>query len=72
MTLTKDDLTGIYTALVTPFDQEGAVDTGAAKRLVEHCVVNGTAGLVPNGGTGEYAAMTASERARRSVNARSG
>ena len=64
MTLTKDDLTGIYTALVTPFDQEGAVDSGAAKRLVEHCVVNGTAGLVPNGGTGEYAAMTASERAR--------
>jgi 4-hydroxy-tetrahydrodipicolinate synthase len=64
MALTKDRLTGIFTALVTPFDREGNVDSGAAKRLVEHCIAKGTAGLVPNGGTGEYAAMTPGERAR--------
>lgn len=64
MALTKDELTGIFTALVTPVDREGSVDAAAANRLVEHCVSNGSSGLVPNGGTGEYAAMTPGERAR--------
>ena len=64
MPLGKDDLTGILTALVTPVDGEGSVDRAATNRLVEHCIANGTTGLVPNGGTGEYAAMTAGERAR--------
>ncbi|GAB5468438.1 MAG: 4-hydroxy-tetrahydrodipicolinate synthase [Rhodospirillales bacterium] len=64
MPLTKDDLDGIFTALVTPVDKAGAVDAAATKRLVDHCVSHGTKGLVPNGGTGEYAALTAGERAR--------
>lgn len=64
MPLTKDGLSGIFTALVTPFDQDGGIDSAAARRLVAHCIANGTSGFVPNGGTGEYAAMSPADRAR--------
>ena len=63
MTLTKNDLSGIFTALVTPVTPEGTVDGEAVNRLVEHCISKGTSGLVPNGGTGEYAALLPAERA---------
>jgi len=44
---------GVYTALVTPFNEKGAVDDGALKRLVEDQIAAGVAGLVPMGTTGE-------------------
>lgn len=55
-------LTGCFTALVTPFDAAGEVDSGAYARLVEWQIAEGIHGLVPVGSTGEAATMTLDER----------
>src|SRR5437773_3038405 len=44
---------GAWTALVTPFGANGAVDFDAFKRLIEFQVAEGVAGIVPAGTTGE-------------------
>ena len=44
---------GAYTALVTPFDRQGAVDYGRLRALVEEQVAAGITGIVPVGTTGE-------------------
>lgn len=44
---------GIYTALVTPFNQDGSIDWGALKNLVDFQVEAGVAGIAPMGTTGE-------------------
>ncbi|WP_138467099.1 4-hydroxy-tetrahydrodipicolinate synthase [Poseidonocella sp. HB161398] len=61
--LTKDDLNGLFTAIVTPFDAGGAVDHGALKALVRLQIEAGASGVVPIGGTGEYPALSRAERA---------
>ncbi len=43
----------VLTAMVTPFDAEGALDLEAAQRLAEHLVAEGHDGLVLSGTTGE-------------------
>ncbi|RID91016.1 4-hydroxy-tetrahydrodipicolinate synthase [Gemmobacter lutimaris] len=63
MTLTKDDLHGLFTAIVTPFTAEGAVDYDAVKALVKRQLAAGATGIVPIGGTGEYPALSRGERA---------
>src|SRR5215510_13364380 len=45
--------TGCYTALVTPFTKNGAVDEVRLKELVETQIRGGVDGLVPCGTTGE-------------------
>lgn len=55
-------LTGAYTAIVTPFTRDGAVDFAAYRRLVEWQVAEGIDGLVPVGSTGEAATLTSDER----------
>ena len=62
MTLTKDQLNGLYTAIVTPLAQDGAVDLKALKTLVRFQIAAGAAGIVPIGGTGEYPAFSRDER----------
>jgi 4-hydroxy-tetrahydrodipicolinate synthase len=57
-------LTGCFTALVTPFDGAGAVDTNAFTRLADWQIAEGIHGLVPVGSTGEAATMTLDERVR--------
>lgn len=52
---------GVLTALVTPFDQRGAVDGDALKRLVEQQIAAGVAGLVPMGTTGESPTLSHEE-----------
>ncbi|MCQ2392361.1 MAG: 4-hydroxy-tetrahydrodipicolinate synthase [Kiritimatiellae bacterium] len=47
------ELKGTITAMVTPFDKDGAVDYGALKAFVEWQVANGVEGLVPVGTSGE-------------------
>ncbi len=47
----------ILTAMVTPFDAQGAVDETAAVRLVHHLLNNGSDGLVVCGTTGEGATL---------------
>ena len=54
---------GVYTATVTPFRADGAVDLD---RYQEHCawqVDAGVRGIVPNGSLGEYEVLTDEERA---------
>lgn len=58
------DLTGVLTALAIPFDQGGALDSAALRRVVDHSVDNGVHGVVAGGSTGEFAAMSADERMR--------
>src|SRR5499426_315867 len=62
MKLTRDQLVGLYPALPTPTDPSGTVDRKATARLVEFLCSAGITGLVPVGGTGEYAALLPEER----------
>ena len=58
------DLTGCFTALVTPFTKDGAVDEKALRAFVAWQLEQGVHGLVPVGSTGEAATMDVEERAR--------
>ncbi|XVS63087.1 4-hydroxy-tetrahydrodipicolinate synthase [Actinosynnema sp. CA-299493] len=53
----------VLTAMVTPFDAEGAVDLAKAQRLAEHLVELGNDGLVVNGTTGESPTTSDAEKA---------
>src|SRR5215203_2120897 len=57
-------LRGAFTALVTPFTADGAVDDAAYRRLVAWQVLAGIGGLVPVGTTGEAPTLSATERDR--------
>ena len=46
-------LGGVLTAIVTPFDESGAVDFDAFGAMCRHLVDNGSDGLVVAGTTGE-------------------
>jgi 4-hydroxy-tetrahydrodipicolinate synthase len=52
---------GSHVALITPFQQNGAVDWYALEKLVAWHIEQGTHGLVPCGTTGESATLTADE-----------
>ena len=52
-------LTGVFTAIVTPFADDYSVDSNALRRLVDRQIEAGVQGLVPCGTTGEAAALTA-------------
>ena len=53
--------TGAYTALVTPFTENGEIDFQKLEELVEFNIAGGVAGLVPVGTTGESPTLTADE-----------
>jgi len=55
---------GLYTALVTPFTQNGSIDEQALKNLVEQQIQAGVHGLVPVGSTGESPTVTHEENLR--------
>ena len=61
---TRPTLRGAFTALVTPFTADGAVDEDALRRLVRWQVLAGIDGLVPVGTTGEAPTLTPVERDR--------
>ena len=60
--MTRPMLRGAFTALVTPFTTDGAVDEAAFRRLVRWQVLAGIDGLVPCGTTGESPTLTPAER----------
>jgi 4-hydroxy-tetrahydrodipicolinate synthase len=62
MILSKDQLHGLYTAIVTPLTNDGAVDVKALQALVRFQFDAGASGIVPIGGTGEYPVFSRSER----------
>lgn len=53
---------GSATALVTPFQEDGAPDFETLGEMIEFQIASGTAALVPCGTTGESACMTRRER----------
>ncbi|MFV2062538.1 MAG: 4-hydroxy-tetrahydrodipicolinate synthase [Chloroflexota bacterium] len=63
MTLTGT-LQGAFTALVTPFTEEGDLDETALGRLLQRQIEAGIDGLVPCGTTGESPTLSAEERDR--------
>lgn len=52
----------LLTAMVTPFDADGALDTAAAARVATHLVDEGCDGLVVSGTTGESPTTTDDEK----------
>lgn len=52
---------GVYTAIVTPFTENGSVDTDALDRLVDAQIAGGVSGLVPVGTTGESPTLRPAE-----------
>ena len=57
-------LSGLYTALITPFTDAGEVDEFALRRLVRRQIEGGVAGLVPCGTTGEAVTLDPDEHER--------
>jgi 4-hydroxy-tetrahydrodipicolinate synthase len=57
-------ITGAITAIVTPFQKNGAIDEKALKNFVRFQIDNGINGIVPCGSTGEAATMNNEEYAR--------
>lgn len=59
--LSKNQLRGVYTAIITPFKAGGGpIDYDSARKLIEYQLSAGVSGLVACGSTGE--AMTLSEQ----------
>jgi 4-hydroxy-tetrahydrodipicolinate synthase len=58
----RPDLGTILTAMVTPFDEELAVDYAGAERLAAWLLDNGSDGLVVGGTTGESPTLTDDEK----------
>src|SRR3989338_4607081 len=52
---------GVYTAIITPFNEDGSVDEESLKNLVEFQIENGISGLVPCGTTGESPTLSHEE-----------
>jgi len=53
---------GIWTALITPFDEDGAIDLDTYIRLLHRQADAGVAGVIPCGTTGEAPALTLDEK----------
>jgi 4-hydroxy-tetrahydrodipicolinate synthase len=51
------EITGVITAMATPFGEDGAVEEAAARRLAAHLVEHGSHGVVVAGSTGEAATL---------------
>jgi 4-hydroxy-tetrahydrodipicolinate synthase len=51
------EIRGVLTAMATPFDENGAVDEAAARRLAAHLIEHGSHGVVVAGSTGEAATL---------------
>ena len=47
------DLNGVYTALITPFYEEGSINYQKLEELIEFQIEKGISGLVFGGTTGE-------------------
>lgn len=58
------DLGAILTAMVTPFDADGQLHEGAARRLARHLVEHGSDGVVVSGTTGESPTLSDEEKLR--------
>lgn len=53
---------GIYTPVITPYRDDGAIDRDAFCAMIEYLVKAGVQGIINGGSTGEYYAQTMEER----------
>lgn len=60
---TPNRFDGVFTALVTPFDDRGEIDWDSFDRFLDWQIASGIAGLVPVGTTGEAATLSEFEAA---------
>ena len=58
-------LSGVLTALTTPFDADELIDTDRLKRVVDRSIKAGVDGVVAAGSTGEVGALSSNERELR-------
>ncbi|MBD3315470.1 MAG: 4-hydroxy-tetrahydrodipicolinate synthase [Chitinivibrionales bacterium] len=58
------ELQGCYVAMVTPFDEKGAIDEEGLRKNTEFLLENGVSGVVPCGTTGESATLSWDEHNR--------
>jgi len=58
-------LEGIYTPVITPFSADLAVDYNALGDVLDNQIGNGVHGIIIGGSTGEFYAMTPTERAEQ-------
>lgn len=59
--MAMSEIQGVLTAMVTPFDESGAVDEAATRNLARFLVENGSHGIVVAGSTGEAATLNDEE-----------
>ncbi|MGY3317460.1 4-hydroxy-tetrahydrodipicolinate synthase [Arthrobacter sp. TE12232] len=55
-------LTGVLTALVTPFGPDGQIDEAALRKIVDRSIDGGVDGVVACGSTGEFFSLSNAER----------
>ncbi|MEP7246664.1 MAG: dihydrodipicolinate synthase family protein [Gammaproteobacteria bacterium] len=56
------DWSGVFTAMVTPFGSDDAIDFNAVELLIETLIRDGVSGVVVAGSTGEFYSMSDDER----------
>jgi 4-hydroxy-tetrahydrodipicolinate synthase len=56
------ELSGVLTALSTPFNQDETIDVAALRRIVDRSIDAGVDGVVAAGSTGEVGALSSEER----------
>lgn len=59
--MSKITLQGLYTAIVTPFKEDGSLDIPAFEHLLDRQLAGGVDGIVPMGTTGESATLDVDE-----------
>jgi 4-hydroxy-tetrahydrodipicolinate synthase len=64
------ELEGVYTPIVAPMHANGDLDLDGFAKVIEFCLAGGVRGLVANGTTGEYYALSADERRQLTVHAK--
>jgi 4-hydroxy-tetrahydrodipicolinate synthase len=58
----SSQLSGVLTALATPFDADGRIDESGLRFLVDRSIDGGVSGVVACGSTGEFSSLSADER----------
>ncbi len=60
----SEPLSGVLSALLTTFDDDGALDEATLRRVVDRNIDGGVHGVVACGSTGEFTTLSADERRR--------
>jgi len=55
---------GVYVAMLTPFDEDGAINEGELRRIVDFQIEGGVHGLFPISSVGEFIHMSREEKVR--------